>query len=283
MIKICYRLLHFLLPVIGQRPAGCPYFMGRYVTLPHFPILQPMSTTLCFDFGNTRKKVAVFTDTVITKILVLPNDDLATIQQLTEDFKPQKTILSSVINHNPEIETWLRGCSKFHKLGHTTKVSFTTPVGKPETIGADRLAIAAAAVHFYPGKHNLVIALGTCVTYNFINKYNEFVGGAISPGLEMRLKSLQHYTAFLPVVKPTANVPLIGYDTDTNILSGVVLGICYEIDGFIDEYAAKFDNFNVVLTGGDMVHLGTHLKNKIFADPDLIFKGLYAISEVNNP
>ncbi len=242
-----------------------------------------MSITLCFDFGNTRKKVAVFTDAVITKILVLPNDDLATIQQLTDDFKPQKTILSSVINHNPEIETWLRGCSKFHRLGHTTRVSFTTPVGKPETIGADRLAIAAAAVHFYPGKHNLVIALGTCVTYNFINKYNEFVGGAISPGLEMRLKSLQHYTAFLPVVKPTANVPLIGYDTDTNILSGVVLGICYEIDGFIDEYAAKFDNFNVVLTGGDMVHLGTHLKNKIFADPDLIFKGLYAISEVNNP
>ena len=78
------------------------------------------------------------------------------------------------------------------------------------------------------------------------------------------------------------NVPLIGYDTATNILSGVVLGMAFEIDGFIDEYSMKFDNFNVLLTGGDIVHLASHIKSKIFADPDLIFKGLYAISEVNN-
>jgi len=128
-----------------------------------------------------------------------------------------------------------------------------------------------------------VIALGTCITYNFINKFRELVGGGISPGLEMRLKALNHYTAKLPVVEADSNVPLIGYDTRSNILSGVVLGMVYEMDGFIDEYRSKFDNFNVVLTGGDMVHLAPHLKNKIFADPDLIFKGLYAISEVNNP
>ena len=100
--------------------------------------------------------------------------------------------------------------------------------------------------------------------------------------MEMRLKSLSHFTAKLPLVEADSNVPLIGYDTNTNILSGVVLGIVYEIDGFIDEYRKKFDNFNVLLTGGDIVHLGSHFKNKIFADPDLIFKGLYAISEVNN-
>jgi type III pantothenate kinase len=97
------------------------------------------------------------------------------------------------------------------------------------------------------------------------------------------LKSLNHYTAKLPLVKADSNVPLIGYDTNTNILSGVVLGMAKEIDGFVDEYEEKYGNFNVLLTGGDLVHLASHLKNKIFADPDLIFKGLYAISEVNNP
>ena len=242
-----------------------------------------MITTLCFDFGNTRKKVAVFNDAQLKETVVLPDDEVATIQQLLDQFKPRKSILSSVINHNPAIEELLKTTTKFHKLSYLTKVSFTTPVGKPEDIGADRLALTAAAVRYYPDSNNLVIGLGTCITYNFINKYHEFIGGGISPGLEMRLKSLQYYTAKLPLVEADSNVPLMGYDTKTNILSGVVLGMAKEIDGFIDEYRSKFRNFNVVLTGGDIVYLASHLKNKIFADPELIFKGLYAISEVNNP
>ena len=124
--------------------------------------------------------------------------------------------------------------------------------------------------------------MGSCITYNFINKYHEFVGGAISPGMEMRFRSLNQYTAKLPLIAADSNVPLIGYDTSTNILTGVVLGMAKEIDGFIDAYKEKFRNFNVLLTGGDIVYLASHLKNKIFADPDLIFKGLYAISELNN-
>ncbi len=242
-----------------------------------------MTTTLCFDFGNTRKKVAVFQDDSLELIKVLPDDSTETIQVLIDEHKPAKSILSSVVEHNMDIETLLAARTKFHKLSHLTKVAFTTPVGKPETIGADRLALSAAAVYYYPTTHNLVIGMGSCVTYNFINKYHEFVGGAISPGLEMRLKSLNYYTAKLPLIQADSNVPLIGYDTNTNILSGVVLGVAKEIDGFISAYRERFRNFNVVLTGGDISYLAPHLKNKIFADPDFLFKGLYAISEVNNP
>ena len=242
-----------------------------------------MSVTLCFDFGNTRKKAAVFHDDEMKEGIVLPDDGLETIQSLIKKFQPAKSILSSVIEHNPTIEELLSVNTKFHKLSHLTKVHFTTPVGKPESIGADRLALAAAAVQYYPDKNNFVIGLGTCITYNFINKYHEFVGGAISPGLEMRLKALNYYTAKLPLIEADANVPLVGYDTSSNILSGVVLGMAKEIDGFIEAYRERYRNFNVLLTGGDIVYLASHLKNKIFADPDLIFKGLYAISEVNNP
>ena len=242
-----------------------------------------MPTSLCFDFGNTRKKVAVFNSGEIQSILQLQDDSTKTLEWLLEKYKPTKTILSSVIEHDPLFEKMLEARTKFHGLNHLSKVAFTTPVGKPETIGADRLALCAAAVHYYPRKNNLVIGMGTCVTYNFINKEHEFLGGAISPGMEMRLKAMNQFTAKLPLVKADSNVPLIGYDTNSNLLSGVVLGMAKEIDGFIEAYDEKFGNFNVLLTGGDLVHLASHLKNKIFADPDLIFKGLYAISEVNNP
>jgi type III pantothenate kinase len=155
-------------------------------------------------------------------------------------------------------------------------------VGKPETIGADRLALCAAAVGFFPGRNNLVVALGTCITYNFINKFHEFTGGGISPGMDMRFKSLNTFTALLPVIKEDWNFPLVGYDTRTNILSGVLLGMAKEIDGFIEAYEERYHNFNVLLTGGNCAQFVPHIRKKIFADPDLLFKGLYAISEHNS-
>jgi len=93
---------------------------------------------------------------------------------------------------------------------------------------------------------------------------------------------MNSFTAKLPLVKADSNFPLIGYNTSTNLLSGVILGMSKEIDGFIDEYALRYSNFNVHLTGGDMGFFVPHLKNKIFAGPYLIFKGLYAISETNS-
>ncbi len=238
-------------------------------------------TTLCFDFGNTRLKCAVFNNSSIQEIILLDNDNDETIKNLVKKYKPQKAILSSVIEHNNNLEKILTASAGFHKLSHKTKLPFTAPVNKPETIGSDRLALSAAAVYFYPKKNNLVIGLGSCITYNFINKYNQFLGGSISPGMEMRFRSLQTFTAKLPLIQPDWNFPLIGYDTKTNILSGVLLGIVKEIDGIIDSYSEKLNNFNVHLTGGDAAYFARHIKSKIFADPDLIFKGLYAISEYN--
>ncbi|HEY6974707.1 MAG TPA: type III pantothenate kinase [Chitinophagaceae bacterium] len=241
-----------------------------------------MQTTLCFDFGNTRLKCAVFNNSDLADMLVLENNDVSTIQQLIYQYRPSHSILASVIDHNPAIETLLSSATKFHKLTYKSKLPFTTAVGKPETIGADRLALAAAAVHLHPKKHNLVIGLGSCITFNFINKFHEFLGGSISPGLEMRFKAMNEFTAKLPLVRPDWNFPLIGYDTTTNLLSGVIMGMRKEIDGVIDEYALKYSNFNVLLTGGDMGFFVPHLKNEIFADPHLIYKGLYAISKTNN-
>ena len=110
-------------------------------------------TTLCFDFGNTRLKAAIFDGDQVKTTVTLKDDSIESIQQLIIEYNPQKSILSSVINHNPEIENLLAKKTKFHLLNHLSKLAFTTPVGKPETIGADRLALEAAAVHFYQKKH----------------------------------------------------------------------------------------------------------------------------------
>ncbi len=216
------------------------------------------------------------------EVVNLENNSAAAVTALLDRYRPDKSLLSSVIDHDPEIERILRDKTQFHILNHHSKIPVTTPVGKPETIGADRLAMVVAASALFPGKNNLIVGLGTAVTYNFINKYNEFIGGGISPGLEMRLRSLHTFTAKLPLVEKDWNFPLIGYDTRTNILSGVILGMASEIDGIVALYKEKYSNLNVLLTGGDSAYFAPHLKNKIFADLDLIFKGLYVISELNN-
>ncbi len=241
-----------------------------------------MRTTLCFDFGNTRLKCAVFRDADLSEVLTLENDADDTINRLVDTYRPDRSLLSSVVHHNPRMESLLTAVSAFHKVDHHSKLPITVPVGKPETMGADRLAMAVAASIAFPEKNNLIIGLGTAITYNFVNKKREFLGGGISPGLEMRLRSLQTFTAKLPLVEKNWLFPLIGYDTRTNILSGVILGIGGEIDRMIDLYAEKYRNLNVLLTGGDSAYFAHHIKNKIFADLNLIFKGLYAISELNN-
>ena len=240
-----------------------------------------MSTTICFDFGNTRLKAAIFKGTHFEKLELLENDPLSAVQKLLDQYQPSKTLLSSVIHHDQAIENLLTAYGPFHLLGPQTKLNFTTPVGKPETIGADRLGLVAAAVDLYPKQHSLVICLGTCITYNFVNNRGQFLGGSISPGMQMRFKAMHEQTALLPLITPSSEFTLVGYDTKTNLLSGVILGIAAEIDGIIGAYEQKYAKFNVLLTGGDICYFAPHLKKRIFADQNLLFKGLYAICEKN--
>jgi type III pantothenate kinase len=203
------------------------------------------------------------------------------LKNCLDSYRPDRSILSSVINHPDELLELLKSKTRFHNLDHLSRVPITTPVGKPETIGADRLALVVAASHYFPEKNNLVIGLGSAITYNYINRFRQFIGGSISPGMEMRFKSLQAFTAKLPLVKPHWNFPLAGYDTKTNIQSGVIFGIAKEIDGVIEAYEERYENLNVLMTGGDARYLKSFLKKTIIEDPELIFKGLYVISEYN--
>jgi type III pantothenate kinase len=238
--------------------------------------------TLCLDFGNTRLKTALFEGDTLRQTIVLKEEPIAHLQSIISEFRPQRSILSSVVNHTPEIESLLQEHTAFHKLNNASHLPFTIPVGKPETVGADRLAIAAASVFLFPKRNILAIGLGSCITYNFISQQHELLGGSISPGMEMRFRAMHEFTAKLPMAEAQWNVPLVGYDTKTNLQSGVVLGMAKEIDGIIEAYEERYGNFNALLTGGDIGIFEPHLKKKIFADSELIFKGLYAISQINH-
>ena len=240
-----------------------------------------MPTTLCLDLGNTRLKWAAFSDGRMLDSGILQGDGVEDLKKCIEIYKPDRSILSSVVDHSARLNELLKSESHFHKLDHYSRVPITTPVGKPESIGADRLALVVGAAHYFPTHNNLVIGLGSAVTYNYINRFQQFIGGSISPGMEMRFKALETFTSKLPLVHPHWNFPLLGYDTKTNIQSGVIFGMAKEIDGIIETYHKRYENLHAVITGGDAHYFMPYLHNKITEDPDLLFKGLFVISEYN--
>lgn len=242
-----------------------------------------MSTTICFDFGNTRLKAGIFTNREFKEEVVLTGAEPAHILPLLKRENPDRIILSSVIKHPPETTQLLADFARFHLLNHASKLPLTTPVGKPETIGADRLAICAAAVDLFPNNHCLAIGLGTCITYNFINQSHEFLGGSISPGMHMRFRAMHEQTALLPMASAAKRFPLVGYDTLTNLQSGVIQGIACEIDGMIHAYRSKYNQLEVLITGGDLVFFDALLTHPMHRDPFLLFKGLQAICAANLP
>ncbi len=236
--------------------------------------------TLCLDFGNTLSKVGIFYgDKLIDKVVFDKEKTLEELEKLIQFHNPSRSILSSVIQHDEKIEALLKEHTQFYLLNLDTKLPFLNAYGSPETLGHDRLALVAGLSKQYPREDSLVISIGTCITYNFLAKNNAFRGGAISPGVHMRFKAMHEFTSKLPLVEKEGHLSILGYDTETSIRSGVINGIAAEIDGMIDLYKHQYGNINAVLTGGDAPFFETRLKNKIFADANFLFKGLYAILE----
>jgi type III pantothenate kinase len=115
-----------------------------------------------------------------------------------------------------------------------------------------------------------------------VNEHNEYLGGAISPGLTMRLKAMNAFTHALPLIEMDKNfVDLIGTDTKNSMLSGALIGAVAEVDGIISKYLLNYANLQVVLTGGDADYLGKQLKNRLFANQNLLLYGLNTILNYN--
>jgi type III pantothenate kinase len=237
---------------------------------------------LVIDIGNTRVKAALFLQNNLIHYFVFKNTSELLNANIIENHKVKHCILSSVVDGLDEFTKQLK--QQTYVLTYTiqTPCPLKNCYESPNTLGSDRLAAAVAGNFLFPNKNVLVIDAGTCIKYNFINNRNQYIGGAISPGLIMRFKALNNFTARLPLLEVDENFnTLIATNSKDNILSGVELGAVAEINSFIDQYKQVYPNINVMLTGGDVNFFEKRLKKPIFAEPYLILKGLNSILNHN--
>lgn len=182
--------------------------------------------------------------------------------------------LSSVGKLEEETLDWLKQNTDLIVITHKSSFPFKNLYATPTTLGIDRMVLSAGAVLKYPKQNRLVIDAGTCITYDFINDCDEYLGGAISPGLMLRYKSLNDYTEKLPLLKLENINYLIGNQTANSIHSGIVNGVTSEIDGIINEYQKKYPQLTIILTGGDTLFLAKRLKNVIFANSNFLLESM---------
>jgi type III pantothenate kinase len=240
---------------------------------------------LIFDSGNSRLKVALMLQDSCIEFIAC--DSFEEWKKLNWHLKHPITnaIIASVTGNEDDINNYLTflgiNCIVFT---NTLLLPIANLYKSASTLGSDRLAAAVGGYALYPNQNTLTIDVGTCIKYNFTNSHNQYLGGAISPGVRLRYQSMHDYTAKLPLLTFNANYNLlIGTTTQESIVSGVQLGIATEIDGSISNYLQQYAQLNVVLTGGDHSYFVNHLKNKIFADELLLIKGLNLILNYNKP
>ncbi|MGJ8590938.1 MAG: type III pantothenate kinase [Aquaticitalea sp.] len=239
---------------------------------------------LIIDVGNTRIKFAVFQDDkVLEKISVLSKDAHNTVKKIFKKYTSiDKAIVSSVGKLDKSVLEFIKKECDLLVLDSKLIFPFDNLYKTPQTLGVDRLALVSASVKQFPDRNVLIIDAGTCITYDFITSQNAYLGGAISPGIRLRYKTLNTLTANLPLLDTEMPNQLIGSSTASSIHSGVVLGILKEIDGIIDEYQEIYEDLTVILTGGDADFLSKQLKNGIFANSNFLLEGLNFILEFNS-
>jgi type III pantothenate kinase len=238
---------------------------------------------LIIDIGNSLIKWAVFDNSTIIENNSFKNFNQQIFEELFAAYPINSSILSSVRKPGHEIESFLKGKTELQVLNHDTPLPFNNKYLTPDTLGRDRIAVMAAASFQFPKKNVLVIDAGTSITYDFLNDGNEYLGGGISPGLKMRFEALNKFTDNLPpiIFKGEPLPELIGNNTETSILSGVMIGFIKEIDGIINEYKLRYNNLTIIVTGGDHKYFDKLLKNKTFAAPNFVMEGLKGILDFN--
>jgi len=239
---------------------------------------------LVIDVGNSYIKAAIF-----------KNKELLEIRQFVSGFEKE---IHELINSHPgisqgilcetgkpefSVKEFLKDqFAVFLELDAHTALPIENLYKTRESLGKDRIAGAVGANDQFPNTDILIIDTGTAITFDFVNDKNQFAGGSISPGLNMRYQALHKFTDKLPLLSPVES----GYtnpadQTEGSIHAGIISGILYEIKGVIKYYRQQYPLLQMILTGGDAIFFEKMLKNSIFVDPNLVIKGLNKILRFN--
>ncbi len=239
---------------------------------------------LVIDLGNTNKKIALFDDLNLIAVEQHSGFD----QEILNGFISRNPgagycILSSVVSFPSGIREFLSENFFFVEMNELTPLPVTIRYQTRNSLGSDRIAAAVAGSARFPGHDVLIINAGTCITYDFINKEKEYLGGGISPGIGMRFRALHTFTGKLPLIScgDYPDSELTGDTTDGSIRSGVLNGTLAEVEGIGTRYRERWPELKIIVSGGDHKYFVKRLKISIFAHPNIVLSGLQQILSFN--
>lgn len=233
---------------------------------------------LTVDIGNTSTKVALFKGSQLEWCKTFDNLVATELQMLMDVNNVNHAIASNVTSKSVEDFTSIKGLLL---LNHDLKLPFINKYSSPTTLGTDRIALAAATQYFHKGKSCLVFDAGTCLTLDLVNAKNEYIGGTISPGLQMRLNSMHHFTGKLPLFAAKIPEVQIGTNTMDCMQSGAYFGMIAEIEYHIQALRVQYPDLQVLLCGGNAELLSKQLKSPLFVERNLMMYGLHLILQLN--
>ena len=234
---------------------------------------------LTVDSGNTFSKIGWFEGNALRHYelrLTFPE-----MLEAVRSIPVERVIFSSVSHEVEKIRPAFQPNVPILSLDSQTPVPVVKEYDTPDTLGADRIAAAVGAAELFPHEDRLVIDMGTCITYDFVDRAGRFQGGAISPGMGMRFKAMHSFTQRLPLVEPESEAPLVGKSTRQSMLSGVVNGLTAELNGFVAAHRAASPECRVVLCGGDAPYFASKFQLSVSVMPELVLIGLNRILNYN--
>ncbi|MEQ8418011.1 MAG: type III pantothenate kinase [Imperialibacter sp.] len=235
--------------------------------------------TAAIDIGNTRCKIGFFENDSLIKLKT--SVAFEAIVGALKGEEVSEVIVSSVGKDVNNLGKELSEKYKVVKLTHLLPLPIFLDYSSTDTLGTDRIAAVAGAFHLYRGKNCLVIDVGSCITYDIITSDGCYKGGAISPGVEMKLKSMHTFTARLPLIEHPEWVDLPGKDTKTSMINGVLHGTLAEIEGMIERFSGLLPDLQVIMCGGGSNFFESNIKHHIFVRSELVLIGLNSILRHN--
>ena len=236
---------------------------------------------LVVDEGNTLCKIAVVDREVLLCDVAMPDFDMMQASELAERYAVEQAIVASTRGGAERICEQLR--SKVARVLHftsQTEVPIAIDYTSRQTLGTDRIAVAVGVVCNMGIKDALVVDMGSAITFDIVEN-GAFKGGNISLGVAMRFRALHEFTAALPLCKAIEPTETFGSTTKEAIEQGVMQGILYEIEGYIERVLQKNRENSIIFCGGDAESFVNRIKNAIFAPRKLMFTGLNEILEYN--
>jgi len=230
---------------------------------------------LLIDIGNSSVKMARSRGDALEEVIRVDNEDIiGGALSLVEGYTIDVAVISSVRDCQSICDFVESISRKTILLNGLTDLPIKIGYETPHTLGPDRIAAAVAVNGMFPGEKALVFDLGTAITIDIISEKGEFLGGNISPGMDIRFKALNSYTGKLPLCEKPLRINDIGSSTTEAIEAGVVLGIMFEVEGYLQ----KYQDYRAVFTGGNSLYFAEKFKKPIFVVFNLVLMGLSYIA-----